>query len=55
MLGEGLTDNINGSVGAAEKKFGINFSKAKTNFCLSMHYNGDNDCMFLSCHVGVSE
>ena len=55
MLGEGLTDKINGSVGATEKKFSINFSKAKTNFCFSLHYNGDNDCMLLSCHLGVSE
>ena len=39
VLVEGPTDDINGSVGAAEKKFSINFSKAKTIFCLNLHYD----------------
>ena len=34
------TYEINCSSGTAEKKFSINFIKTKTNFCLSMHYNG---------------
>ena len=46
MLGEGDTFGTNGSFGAPEKKFGINFSNAKTKFCLSLKfclpYNGDN-------------
>ena len=33
MLGEGSTDDINGSVGAAEKSFCIKFNKARTKFC----------------------
>ena len=36
IFGEALT------FGASEKTFGINFSKAETNFCLSFHYNIDN-------------
>ena len=28
-------------VGKQKKKFGINFNKSKTKFCLSFHYNGD--------------
>ena len=36
VLGEGLTDDINGSTGTAEKKFSIKFSKAKTKFCLCL-------------------
>ena len=32
VLGEGPTDSINESTGAAEKKTGINFSKAKTHY-----------------------
>ena len=36
MLGEGSTDDINGSIEAAKKKFGINFSKAKTKFCITI-------------------
>ena len=47
MLGEGLSDDINGSIGAAEKKFSIYFSKSKTNFCLRLHYNHDNSYLFV--------
>ena len=36
VLGEGDTFFINGSFGALEKKFSINFSKAKTKFSLSL-------------------
>ena len=41
MLGEGPTDD-------AEKKFGIDFSKAKTKLCLSLHYNGGNSYLFVN-------
>ena len=33
VLGEGPTDDINGSISTADKKFNINFSKWKTKFC----------------------
>ena len=46
VSGDGTTDDINGSVGTAEKTFSINFSKAKTKFCLSLHYNEDNGYLF---------
>ena len=39
--------HINGSFGAAEKKFNINFIKTKTKFCLKLHYNGDNSFLFI--------
>ena len=42
ILGEGSTFGINGSFGASEKKFSINFTKAKTKFSLSLRYNADN-------------
>ena len=42
VLDEGLTLGINGRFGSLEKKFSINFSKANTKFCLSLHYNADN-------------
>ena len=48
ILGEGDTFGINGSFGAQDKKFSINFSKAKTKFCLSLHYNGDNSYLFVN-------
>ena len=47
VLGEELTD-INGSVGATEKNFSNNFSKAKTKFCLNLHYNHDNSYLFVN-------
>ena len=48
VLGEGNTFGINGKFGAPEKNFTINFSKAKTKFCLSFHYNGDNSYLFVN-------
>ena len=47
ILGEGDTFSINGSFGAPEKKC-INFSKAKTKFCLSLHYNSSNSYLFVN-------
>ena len=48
VLGEGPTFGINGSFGSPEKRFSINFSKAKTKFCLSLHYNADNGYLFVN-------
>ena len=48
MLGKGQTFGINGSFGSTEKKFSINFSKASTNVCLSLHYNADNSYLFFN-------
>ena len=42
VLSEGFFDAINCSVGTAEKKCSVKFSKAKTEFCLSLHYSGDS-------------
>ena len=47
ILGEAHTDDINDSIGAAEKNFSINFSKPKTKCCLSLHYNHDNSYLFV--------
>ena len=48
MLVEGLTHGINGSFGSAEKKFSINFIKANTKFCLSLHCNTHNSYLFVN-------
>ena len=48
MLGEGPTFGINGRFGSPEKKFGIDFGKANTKFCLSLHYNADNSSLFVN-------
>ena len=48
ILGECPLFGINGRFGASEKKIGINFTKAKTELCLSLHYNSDNCYLFLN-------
>ena len=48
ILAEGDTFGINASFGAPEKTFSINFSKANTKFCLSLHYNADNSYFFVN-------
>ena len=52
VWGKGPTDDINGSInsnsiGAVKKNNSINFSKAKTTFCLILHYNGDSNYFFV--------
>ena len=47
MLGERSTDDINLIVGTVEKNFSVNFSMAKTRFCLSLHNNCDNSNLFV--------
>ena len=47
-IGEGPTDDINGSIGTAEKKLSIKSSKAKTKLCLILHYISDSSYLFLS-------
>ena len=48
ILGEGPNCGINGSFGSPEKKFSINFTKANTKFCLSLHYSVDNSYLFVN-------
>ena len=48
VLGEVDTFGINGSFGAPVKNNNIDFSKAKTNFFLSLHYNSDNSYLYVN-------
>ena len=48
ILGKGPTYGINGSFRSPENKFNINFAKANTKFCLSLHYDGDNSYLFVN-------
>ena len=48
VLGEGPPFRINGRFGSPEKNFSINFSKANTIFCWSLHYNVDNSYLFVN-------
>ena len=51
VLGEGPTKDMRDRAGAAEKKISINFSKAKTKLCLSLHCNSVNSYLY---YVGIS-
>ena len=48
ILGDAPTFGMNASFGSPDKKFGNNFRKANTKFCLSLHYNADNSYLFVS-------
>ena len=48
VLSEVPSYGISGSFGSPEKTFSINFSKTSTKFYLSLHYNGDNSCLFVN-------
>ena len=43
MLGEGPTDDTDGSLDTSMKNFSINVSKAKLKFCLRLHFNVEKD------------
>ena len=48
ILDKDPTFGINGNFGEPEKKFSINFTKANTKFCLSLHYNGGKSYLFVN-------
>ena len=48
------TDDINEDIGEANKIFSINFSKAKTIFCLSFHHSCDNSYLFVNGKIYIS-
>ena len=48
VLGKDFTQGINGTMLYAEKLYLINFTKANTKFCLSLHYNGVNSYLFFN-------
>ena len=48
ILCEGNTFGINWRFGSSEKKVSIYFSKANKKFCLNLHYNADNSCLFVN-------
>ena len=43
-----VQQDINDSNGAAANKININFSKANINFCLGLHYNGDESDLYVN-------
>ena len=47
ILGKGPTQGLEHTFNA-EKLYLINFTKGKTDFCLSLHYNGENSYLFVN-------
>ena len=47
IFGKGPTQGLEHTL-AAEKLYLINFTKEKTKFCLSLHYNGANSYFFVN-------
>ena len=47
VLKKPTLNRVKDLIGTAEQNFGINFTKAKANFCLGLNYNDDNSCLFV--------
>ena len=47
VLGKGPTQGLEHTL-TAEKMYSINFTVTKKKFCLSLHYNGENSCLFVN-------
>ena len=47
MLGREPTQRLGEHSLTAEKMYSINFNLTKKRFCLSLHYNGANNCLFV--------
>ena len=48
VLGKDFIQGIDNTTIYAEKMYSINFTKTKTKFCLSLHYNGSNSYLFVN-------
>ena len=47
VLGIGPTQGLEHTL-TAEKMYSINCTVTKKKFCLSLHYNGGNSCLFVN-------
>ena len=48
LMGDGLTQGINDTTIYVEKNYYRNFTYPGKKFVLSLHYNGDNSCLFVN-------
>ena len=48
ILGERLTQELDGATLTAEKMYSIDFTSTKTRFCLDLHYNWANNYLFVN-------
>ena len=46
VLGKGPTEGLEHTL-TEEKMYSINFTVTKKKFCLSLHHNGANSCLFV--------
>ena len=47
-LGKGPTHDLDNTTLTAGKKDSINFTVTRNKFCLNLHYNGANSCLFVN-------
>ena len=48
VLGKDFIQGINDTTIYAEKVLSINFTESNKKFCLSLHYNGADSCLFVN-------
>ena len=48
ILGKGPTQVLDDTTLTAEKKYAINFTVVRKKFCLILHFNGTNSCLFVN-------
>ena len=48
VFGEGITKGLNDTKLTAEKNYSINFTRNNKKFCLSFHYNVNNNYVFVN-------
>ena len=48
ILGKGLTQGLGQHSLTSEKMYSIKFTMTRKKFCLSLHYNGANCCLFVN-------
>ena len=48
ILGEGPTQRLDDTTLIVEKKYSINFTESRKEFCLSLHYNGADSYLFVN-------
>ena len=48
VMGDGLTQGVHDTTLYVEKKYFRNFTEPNVKFVLSLHYNGDDSCLFVN-------
>ena len=48
LLGKGLSQRLGDTTLTVEEKYSINLSRSYKIFCLSLHYNGSNNFLFIN-------